>query len=446
MFAGAQSGLADATNFRPNVIFIMTDDQGSLDLGCYGAKDLHTPAADRLAAAGVRFTRFYAAAPVCSPSRAAMLTGRYPARNGLVGNAPSQPGEMGGLRPEEKTMADMFKAAGYSTAHVGKWHLGYSKEMRPESRGFDYSFGHLGGCIDNYSHFFYWGGPNIHDLYRNGAEVFHPGEYFPDLMVREAAQFIERHREQPFFLHFAMNTPHYPYQGESKWIERFKDLPYPRNLYAAFVASQDERIGALMQTLDRLELRKKTIVVFQSDNGHSTEERAHFGGGSAGESRGAKFSLFEGGIRVPAIISWPGRLPAGETRAQAVHSCDWLPTLASLCSVPLLNRDVDGKDIASVIQSAGADEPHKALHWHWGRGANTAWAVREGDWKLIVSTTDSANGREPRNTIPMFLANLAADPGERKDFSATHPEVVTRLKKVHDQWLAGMAGAAQTRD
>jgi arylsulfatase A-like enzyme len=162
---------AAASAPKPNVIFILADDQGSVDLGCYGAKDLHTPHTDAIAARGVRFTQFYSAAAVCSPSRAGALTGRWPARAGVPGNVSSQKGGRGGLPPEERTMAEVFKAAGYATAHIGKWHLGYTPETSPRAQGFDHSFGHMGGCIDNYSHFFYWQGPNRHDLWRDGTEV-----------------------------------------------------------------------------------------------------------------------------------------------------------------------------------------------------------------------------------------------------------------------------------
>ena len=160
----------------PNVILIVTDDQGAADAGCYGAQDLVTPGIDSLAARGVRFTQFYSAAPVCSPSRAGLLTGRYPLRAGLIGNAGSQPGGEG-VPTEQITLAEMFQAAGYATAHIGKWHLGYKPDQMPNAQGFDFSFGHMGGCIDNYSHFFYWSGPNRHDLYRNGQEVFCQGGF-----------------------------------------------------------------------------------------------------------------------------------------------------------------------------------------------------------------------------------------------------------------------------
>lgn len=423
---------------KPNVIVIMADDQGSVDLGCYGAKDLVTPHTDALAARGVRFTQFYSAAPVCSPSRAGLLTGRYPVRAGVPGNVASQRGGRGALPPTEVTMAEMFKAAGYATAHIGKWHLGYTPETMPNAQGFDHSFGHMGGCIDNYSHFFYWSGPNIHDLHRNGVEVFHDGEYFPDLMVREASQFMERHRERPFFIYYALNTPHYPYQGDARWLEWFKGLPYPRNLYAAFLASQDERLGTLFAKVDALGLRERTVIVFQSDNGYSTEERAHFGGGDSGPYRGAKFSLFEGGIRLPAIIAWPGRLPQGAVRDQMAHSVDWLPTLAELAGVKPPATHLDGRSLTAVLQNATAPSPHagSALHWQQGTGTNAEWAVRAGDWKLIVNTRDTGANDQDRGRVPLFLANLQTDVGERTNLAEKHPEVVARLRQLHENHLA----------
>ncbi|HYF35377.1 MAG TPA: sulfatase-like hydrolase/transferase, partial [Prosthecobacter sp.] len=265
--------LTGAEPAGPNIIFVMADDQGSIDLGCYGAKDLETPHVDALAARGVRLTQFYSAAPVCSPSRAGAL----------------------------------------------------------------------------------------------------------------AASFMEQNRAKPFFIYYALNTPHYPSQGHAKWLQRFKHLPYPRNLYTAFVAAQDERLGKLFAKVDELGLRERTIIVYQSDNGHSTEERAHYGGGNAGPYRGAKFSLFEGGIRLPAILSWPGRLPATEVRNQMGHTCDWLPTLAELAEIKLHVSRVDDRSLSAVLRDAGTASPHakRALHWQVGAGNKPDWAVRQCDWKLI---------------------------------------------------------------
>jgi arylsulfatase A-like enzyme len=424
---------ADDATRPPNVIVILVDDLGSLDTHAYGAEDLETPHLDELAERGVRFTQFYAAAPVCSPSRAGLLTGRYPVRAGMPSNAPPPPLPdivyEAGMPTEEVTIADMLQAAGYATALVGKWHLGVAPGMLPNDQGFDHTFGHLSGCIDNYSHTFYWHGPNRHDLWRNNEEVYSDGDFFPDLMVAEATQFIESHRDEPFFLYFAMNLPHYPLQGEAHWLERYADLPYPRNLYAAQVSTMDERIGELIAVVDELGLREQTLIIFQSDHGHSVEERNHFGGGYCGPYRGAKFSLFEGGIRVPAIVSLPGTIPEGEMRDQVAHSCDWLPTIADFTGAAVLNNDLDGLSLKDIILT-NAPTPHEVLHWEVGVGAETQWAVREGDWKLIGNPIDPT---APDVVLePLFLSHLKEDVSERTNLAAQHPEVVERLRALHE--------------
>ena len=405
---------------RPNVILILTDDQGTVDLNVYGAKDLVTPNMDALATRGVRFTQFYAAAPVCSPSRAAVLTGQNPHRAGVPGNVSSQRGGKTGLPPAKVTIAEMLKAEGYKTAHIGKWHLGYSPSIMPNAQGFDHSFGHMGGCIDNYSHFFYWNGPNRHDLYRNGKEVFADGKFFGDLMVEEANTFMQKNREDPFFIYFAINMPHYPYQGDDRWRKHYEKLAYPRNLYAAFLSTIDDRVGQLMAKVRELGLDEDTIVIFQSDHGHSEEVRAHGGGGDNGPHRGAKFSLYEGGIRVPAAISWPGKIPAGKVRSQFATACDWLPTLATYCRAELPSAKLDGKDIGEVILD-DAESPHETFCWQTGK----RWAVRKGNWKLI------SNGEGTK------LYEIPNDLGERNDRSAAKPEVVSELKSIHRSWREG---------
>ncbi|MEE2937896.1 MAG: sulfatase-like hydrolase/transferase, partial [Planctomycetota bacterium] len=201
-----------ATAERPNVVVIYSDDQGSLDLNCYGSSDLVTPNLDQLAEQGIRFTQMYSPSAICSASRAGLMTGRFPARAGVPGNVSSMKGQPG-MPPDEVTMADLLGSAGYRTGHVGKWHLGYTPESMPGGQGFQSTFGHMGGCIDNYSHFFYWNGPNRHDLWRDGEEIFMDGQYFLDLMVAEANRFVSTKSEQPFFLYWAINAPHYPMQG-----------------------------------------------------------------------------------------------------------------------------------------------------------------------------------------------------------------------------------------
>lgn len=394
---------------RPNVIIIFTDDQGTVDMNCYGAKDLVTPNMDGLAKRGVRFTQFYSAAPVCSPSRVGLMTGRTPQHGGLNGNVPL---DSVGMPSQQITIAEKMKTAGYATAHIGKWHLGHHKETVPNAQGFDHSFGHLVGCIDNYSHFFYWSGPNKHDLWRNGKEVFHNGEFFPDLMVKEAGEFIDKNKDQPFFIYFALNTPHYPYQGSPKWLEHYRDLPYPRNLYAAFLSTTDDRIGTLLSEIENAGLTNDTIIIFQSDHGASEEVRAHKGGGSAGPHRGAKFSLYEGGIRVPAIISWPGNLPQNEVRNQIATGCDWFPTIMELCKIPAAEHEIDGKSLLPVINSKSARSAHKIFHWKSGNSV----AVREGKWKLVMS------GKKAE------LFDLPNDLGESRNLVKEHPEMVEKLR------------------
>ena len=419
---------------QPNVILIYTDDQGTIDVNCYGAKDLTTPHMDRLAKQGVKFSQFYSAAPVCSPSRAAVITGRYPPRAQIPGNVSSHKGHAG-MPAHQITMAETFKAAGYNTAHIGKWHLGYDEATMPNNQGFDYSFGHMGGCIDNYSHFFYWNGPNRHDLWKNGNEIWRDGSYFPQLMVNEASAFIEANQKKPFFMYFAMNIPHYPLQGTEKWRQHYKELEAPRRMYATLISTMDEMIGKLVSKVESLGLRKDTIIVFQSDHGHSQEERTFGGGGSAGIYRGANFSLFEGGIRVPAIISWPGHLPEGESRDQLATAIDWFPTVANLAGIKKIDHRIDGKDITNLLMSAEARSPHDVFHWQTGGGKNPPWAVRKGDWKLLGNPRDTSMKAPITPTDKLFLANLREDPTEMKNFAQQQPEVVNELLKLHEQWV-----------
>lgn len=420
-----------AKNDKPNVILILTDDQGSIDLNCYGAKDLKTPNLDRLASEGVRFTQFLVGSAVCSPSRACILTGKTPQGAGLPAMASSKKGEAG-MPTMQVTIAEYLKSAGYSTGHVGKWHVGYSPETMPLGQGFDYSFGHMGGCIDNYSHFFYWDGPNKHDLWENGTEVYHDGEYFPNLMVEKASTFIREHEKQPFFLYLAFNTPHYPLQPPAKWRDYYKNLQSPRREYAGFVSSTDERIGEIIDLLDREKLRENTIIIFLSDQGHSYEERTGGGGGNSGPYRGGKFSLFEGGIRVPAIVSWKGKIPEGVVRDKIGMSMDLLPTILDLCNVNSAGKDIEGKSIKQLIFDGVDVHGGDVLHWQLGK----QWAVRQDDWKLIANPVDpSANKKNlsfPDDNL--FLINLKNDVGETTNLSKSNPEKVKELIRYYSQW------------
>ncbi len=413
---------------RPNVIIILTDDQGTIDLNSFGAKDLYTPNIDRLAKEGVKFTQFYAAAPLCSPSRASMLTGLNPHAAGLPGNASSMKGTRG-MPTDRVTIAEAMKEAGYATGHIGKWHLGFTPETMPNGQGFDYSFGHMGGCIDNYSHFFYWNGPNRHDLYENGEEVWKDGAYFPNLMVEKTNQFITQNKENPFFLYYAINLPHYPLQPTLKWRNHYKDLPHPRRDYAAFVSTIDERVGQLLKTLDDLELRENTIIIFQSDHGHSVEDRAFRGGGSSGPYRGAKMSLFEGGIRVPAIISYPKAIPENQERNQMALNIDWFPTIMDYIGEK--PKKLEGKSLRPLIEGTTTKTAHYVFRWKQG----VSWAVRKGDWKLIGFPQDPTKQTQlDSERDVLFLSNLNEDIREVNNLASQYPEKVDELLSEYMKW------------
>ncbi|MCA9267315.1 MAG: sulfatase-like hydrolase/transferase [Planctomycetales bacterium] len=433
---------------RPNVVIFYTDDQGTLDVNCYGSEDLFTPNMDRIAADGVRFTQAYAHT-VCCPSRALLLTGRHPQRSGVNNWTQRQPSVADGpnMALEEITLAEALHAAGYRTALVGKWHLGADLAHGPTSQGFDEFFGLRCGFIDNYKHFFLHG-EGFHDLYRGTKEHFAEGKYFPDLVVEEANRFITANRERPFFLYVPFNIPHYPEQSDAKFEERYRDLPMPRRSYAQMISTVDDRIGQIMGKLTQLGLRQDTIVVLMSDNGHSVEQYTieqdehksgiakgvdygpHGGGGFTGRWRGNKGTFFEGGLRVPAMISYPLRLPRGQVRDQAITAADILPTVLTLCDVPLPDVKLDGQSLLPIVESAKAPSHHDVLHWQWQK----KWAVREGDWKLIF------DGKE------MFLGNLAEDEPEVKDHAQEQPEIVARLAELHEQWSQEVQPAAREQE
>ncbi|WP_114750680.1 sulfatase-like hydrolase/transferase [Pleomorphovibrio marinus] len=424
---------------HPNVLLILTDDQSFMDLGCFGSPDLHTPNIDRLAENGIRLTQFYAGAPVCSPSRAALLTGKYNFNAGLFGNvAPPHidPEGKSGLPSEEITMAEVFKEAGYRTALIGKWHLGHTPEKLPNGQGFDYFFGHQRGCIDNYSHFFYWSGPNTHDLYQNEEEIYRHGQFFGDLMKEELIDFVGTPNSDPFFVYWAINMPHYPYQGKEKWLSYYKDMDTPRKEYASFISTFDELIGEVYAYLEESGKLENTIIAFQTDHGHSTEERAYFGGGDNGPFNGAKFSMLEGGLRIPAIISYPKKLATGEVRHQWSNSVDWLPTLAELAGVKV-NHAIDGKSMLPFLREPKNPSSHEIMHWGTGdpETEKYPWAVRKGDWKLLGNPRDPTGNLEFGENDNLYLVNLSQDSTESSNMANQHPEIVRELSSLQADWI-----------
>ena len=290
------SGQTDRPATKPNVIVILFDDLGTHDLGFMGAADLKTPNIDRLAAGGTVLNNWYSNAPVCAPARSALMTGRCPIRCGVATNGSP-------LQPREKTIASVLKDNGYNTALTGKWHLGSTAETVPNAHGFDYYYGFLEGCVDYYSHRFYWGDPrrvNFHDLWRNRQEVFEDGQYLTDRIGDEAAAFIAQKRQSPFFLYTALNAVHYPMHAPQKYLERFPNLAPERRMYAAMLSAADDAIGKMMAALERTGQRDNTLIFLIGDNGATTERRAGLNqnpatAGSNGPQRGYKFSTFDGG-------------------------------------------------------------------------------------------------------------------------------------------------------
>lgn len=447
---GQEKRLLD-TN-QPNIVLILSDDQGSTDMGAYGRTDIRTPHMDALVNSGIRFTQFYANAPTCSPTRASILTGKYPAKAGLPYFASSRKGKGLAMPGNQFTIAEMMKEGGYRTAMIGKWHVGYKEGTLPNDQGFDYSFGFMGGLIDNYSHFHFLGNNVEHDLWENKTEVFYPGKYFPDLMVEKALAFVEQNDVQPFFLFFSLNLPHYPLQGERKWYKVYKELTPQRREYAAALSTADEKIGNLIEELKRGGVYENTIFIFMSDNGHSTEERANFGGGSSDPYRGAKFSMFEGGIRVPASISWQGHIAPNQVRNQFATGTDWMPTLANLCGIKLNNQtDLDGKDLSALLFDQNQKTPHEVYYWHskiepwlgqsdfyqWSSREKTNYqsVVRQGDMKLIVNPVDSSKKGKLGNEDKLFLINVHKNADEMVNKAKKHPQKVKNLYGSLKEWL-----------
>lgn len=415
---------------QPNVIVILSDDQGYGDIGIYGGSDILTPNIDALAKDGVRFTQFYAGAPLCSPSRASLMTGLASHRSGVPTNVSVDP-DIDGMPSSKRTIAEALKDEGYRTALIGKWHLGASPATRPMQQGFDYHFGHIAGVIDNYSHTNYWEGLYHQDLWKNGERIFRNGEYFPDLMIEEATNFIDADRSTPFFLYFAVNLPHYPYQGDPEWLTYYEQtgISEPRLQYAAFVTSMDQRIGQLLDHLKATGRYEDTIVIFQTDHGFSTEQRANYGGGSAGIYRGAKFSLFEGGIRVPSIIAYSKMLPKAETRDQLALSVDWFPTILDMLAMDSRESELDGSSLLPVLLNMDTPSPHNSYVWR----VNESVAVRRGDWKLLVNPVETSplpNASQRKIIADRFLVNLKLDPSEKTNIAEMYPEIVDELMEL----------------
>lgn len=432
---------------KPNVIIIMTDDQGYGDLSCMGAEDFVTPNIDSLAENGIRFSSMYSGSPVCSPSRACLLTGRYPGNAGvraiLAGHRRAS-----GLTPEVPTVATALKKLGYKTGMSGKWHLGLKDECRPNMNGFDEFSGFLAGCVDYYSHIFYWGMADgntnpTHDLWENGEEVYDNGSYMTERITEKSIDFIRRHKDEPFMLYVAYNAPHYPMHAPEKYMKRFSHLPWDRQVMAAMISAVDDGVGEIKNELIRQGIADNTIIYFQSDNGPSRESRNWldgrtdlYYGGTSGIFKGHKFSLFDGGIRIPAVLSWPEKL-SGRVVDTPHIAADIFPTILEVCGGDVNEYDLDGKSLVPLINGSG-----EALHDYlfWEMEGQTA--VRKGRYKLVI------NGRlEEFSEVQdeYFLSDIEADPGERNNLADELPEICEELKNAALNWRAGIEETWETK-
>ena len=445
--AASASVTLHAQSRRPNIIVILTDDHGSGDLSCYGSAELRTPHLDSIARDGVVFTNWYANAARCAPSRAGLMTGRHPIRAGVPSNGPHLPAS-------QKTIATLLKPHGYKTAAIGKWHLGVADSHSPLDHGFDSFYGFHAGCVDFYSHRYYWGDPktvNFHDLYRNRAEIFEDGQYLTERITAEAKQFIRQANAQPFFLYLAYNAPHYPMHAPQKYIDRFKHLPLERRIYAAMIAAVDDGIGEIRALLQDLQLTSNTLIVFAADNGATTEPRAGLNGqpATAGYNRGFrgfKFSLFDGGVHVPAVMAWPGRIPAGRTTSQIAAHYDLAPTLLAAAGLPEMPADhFDGINLWPAI-AKGEVINRPPLHWQNG----PQLAIRKGQWKLTLNGYEANGGTDSRKPKTgddaIFLANLEQDPGEKRNLRGEFPAVAEALEKELKIWLEAVQKSAPKTD
>ncbi|RMF40461.1 MAG: N-acetylgalactosamine-4-sulfatase [Planctomycetota bacterium] len=442
----------------PNIVLLVADDLGYGELGCQGNPEIPTPHIDQMANQGVRCTQFYVTAPNCSPSRAGLFTGRIPTRFGYemnpIGAKNEQPGI--GLPPNERTLAEMLQDAGYTTGLIGKWHLGGSAEYHPQRHGFDYFFG-----FTHEGHYYvrppyaeamtmlrrkrlpaghqgrYWASPHLlysdhmghhepdydanNPIVRNGQPVDERA-YLTDALAREAVQFIETYRAAPFFLCVTFNAVHSPLQAKQSTMQRFAHIEdMHRRIFAAMLSDLDEAVGAITATLDRHGLADDTLVLFLSDNGGPTKELTS----SNLPLRGGKGTMYEGGLRVPAIWRWDGAIPAARVYEHPLSSLDVMPTVAAACGIAP-PEDLDGLDVLPQLRQSAEPIRSRDLYWRQGNRA----AYRAGDWKIVSPYKSRAGGSEAR---VWELYNIRDDLEEQHDLAQQHPDV---LHDLQDRWQA----------
>jgi arylsulfatase A-like enzyme len=419
---------------RPaNVLIITADNLGYGDLGCYGNDTIKTPNIDRLAAEGVRCTDFYTASPTCTVSRASLLTGRYPQRHRLVNQLPGLEGNYGvGLRHSERLIGELLKPLGYRTACFGKWNIGFAPGSRPTERGFDEFFGHASGNIDYYSHV-YNGKLDMH----RGTQPARVEGYSVDLFADAACEFIDRQDDRPFFVYLPFNAPHFPnaknkapgqpviWQAPDRAFAAYGYDPAttdPKERYQAVVTALDEAVGRVLAQLDDSRVRDDTLVVFFSDNGAFMLKNKGLEAASNGPLRDGGVTCFEGGIRVPCVVRWPGRLPADALCREPLLSCDFLPMAVAAAGGDLPgDHTFDGRNPTNALAGVAAS-PHEALYFEFRKHS----AMRRGRYKIVRA--------DPNEDFQLF--DLQADLGETTDLAARYPELLAEMNRDFEKWQA----------
>jgi arylsulfatase A-like enzyme len=419
---------------KPNIVVLLADDLGYADIGVHGSKQIATPHIDSIAKNGIRCTSGYVSCPYCSPTRAGLLTGRYQQRFGHEFNPAllSQGGAGQGLHPNEVTIAQRLKDAGYATALIGKWHQGEEEKFHPLNRGFSEFFGFLAGAHS----YLQTDDPSYGPIYRGRKRIEFEG-HLTEVLGREAIAFIDRHQKEPFFLYLAFNAVHTPLQAPEAALKKFAAIEdKTRRIYAAQTSSLDDAIGAVLAKLRAAGLEEQTLVFFLSDNGGAIGKFAANGANNA-PLRGSKGDTWEGGIRVPFLVQWKGRLPAGKIYHHPVIQLDIHSTALAVAEVAVQPAwKLDGVNLLPFLEKEAAP-PHAALYWRFGE----QMAIRMGDWKLVRAdlAPDKQFGDIAKK--PM-LFNLAEDIGEKKDLAEAQPEKVNEMLNVWQKWNDGLASPA----
>jgi arylsulfatase A-like enzyme len=430
VLAAVTAPLSAAEKGKPNILLIIADDLGWGELGVQGfAKDIPTPHIDALAKGGVRFTSGYVSGPYCSPTRAGLLTGRYQQRFGHEFNPGPNPSPEAkfGLPLSEKTLADRLKPAGYTTGWFGKSHLGNDPDFHPQRRGFDAFFGFLGGAHT----YLAVGGGGARNSILRGTEPVKEIDYTTDAFAREAVAFIEQKKSEPWFVYLPFNAVHGPLEATEKYLARFKDIADPkRKKFAAMLSALDDAVGSVVGKVRETGQEENTLIFFISDNGGPTPSITS----GNGPLRGFKAQTWEGGIRVPWIVNWKGRIPAGKVDDRPVIQLDVFPTVLAAAAVDIpADAKIDGVNLLPYLTGEKAGNPHDALYWRFG----SQIAVRKGEWKLVKAPGAGAEqGRtaETATTEGAHLYNVSKDIGEQTNLADKEPEKVKELAAAWDQW------------